>query len=55
MTNPAVKIFEVPVYDDPEVTAMGAIVAVLSGLDDAAKVRVLKWAARKYAQPTKQE
>ena len=52
MTAPVTKVFEVPVYSDPEVTAMGALIAILADLDDAAKYRVLRWAARKF-QPAK--
>ena len=35
--------------DDPEITAMGEIASSLSPLDEAARSRVLKWAAARYA------
>jgi hypothetical protein len=33
---------------DPEITAMGTVADALADLDDAARARVLKWAAARY-------
>ena len=39
---------------DPEVDAMSAIVSALDGLEEEARGRVLRWAAKQYGvtQPT---